>query len=60
MNSQMVVIVELPEEEQLPFRAWLIGQTCPIIEGKGDCAYGYDYKRWKKAWDKGKTARVID
>lgn len=46
-----IVISELSEQEQLPFKAWLAGSTCPIVEGidNDDIAYKWDYDRWLTA-----------
>lgn len=45
-------IKDLPKEEQEPFKKWLRGQTCPLIEGvsinKQDGYYQSDYERWKQ------------
>ena len=44
-------IKDLPIEEQEPFREWLQGQTCPVIEDvpfeESDGYYDHNYKRWK-------------
>lgn len=41
----------LPAKEQEPFRAWLVGQTRPWIDGEADdqqdAFYEHDYRRWK-------------
>lgn len=45
-------IKDLPSQEQVPFRKWLSGQTCPLIEGlpydQQDAYYQWDYDRWKE------------
>ena len=45
-------IRDLPEEEREPFRAWLGGQTVPVIEGvpdeEQDGFYWGDYEIWKE------------
>ena len=60
-----VVILDLPENEQVPFTKWLDGQTRPIVEQEGlerksYCAYKWDYDRWKEAFDKGIVANIYD
>lgn len=44
-------IRELAEEEQVAFRTWLTGQTCPLLTGlafeEQDGYYPWDYDRWK-------------
>jgi hypothetical protein len=46
-------IKDLPEDEQLPFRKWLVGQTCPYIVGvsydEQDGYYQWDYDDWKQS-----------
>ena len=46
-----VRISELPENEQEPFRKWLIGQTLPFIPNlePQDAVFAWDYERWKRA-----------
>lgn len=45
-------IRDLPEDEREPFSEWLIGQTCPDIEGaplaEQDGYYRHDYESWKR------------
>jgi hypothetical protein len=44
-------IKDLPEEERVPFRNWLAGQTVPLIPTlpyeQQDAYYQWDYDRWK-------------
>lgn len=46
-----ILISELPNEDQEPFRKWLFGKTRPIVEVEGvnsmDCCYKLDYERWR-------------
>jgi NOL1/NOP2/fmu family ribosome biogenesis protein len=42
------VIEDLPEEEQAPFREWLIGQTVPVNDDGSHGYYQWDYERWKR------------
>lgn len=59
-----VVIPELPENEQKPFSDWLTGQTLPIIDSEGEnaynCAWKWDYDKWKAYFEKGQIAPVTD
>lgn len=57
-----IFIDELPEEQQKPFRKWLYGQTCPLIEDqpKRSAAYIHDYKNWLHYHEKGEEAPVWD
>lgn len=45
-------IKNLPKNEQKPFRKWLSGQTCPLIDGlayeEQDAFYPWDYDQWKR------------
>jgi hypothetical protein len=51
-------IKDLPENEQVPFRKWLTGQTVPLIPTlpyeEQDAYYQWDYDRWKETF-KGKS-----
>lgn len=38
---------DLPENEQVPFRVWLEGQTQPGSSADEDLFYPWDYERWK-------------
>lgn len=42
---------DLPVEEREAFDKWLLGQTCPFLEGvhreEQDGYYPWDYARWK-------------
>lgn len=53
-NIDYVVISELSEIVQKPFREWLINKPRPIIEEEGDnqldCAYQFDYDRWLNSY----------
>lgn len=44
-------IKDLPEEERVPFKHWLRGQTCPLITNlpyeQQDAYYEHDYQHWK-------------
>lgn len=44
-------IKDLPEQERVPFRQWLSGQTCPLISNlpyeEQDAYYEHDYRNWK-------------
>jgi hypothetical protein len=63
-NVDYIVISELPEEEQKPFRKWLVGQTLPLIEeeskNKYNCAYKWDYDKWLSYYRKNQNAPVTD
>lgn len=59
-KASHIVIDELPEEQRAPLRKWLIGQTMPVVPGKGDCCFSWDYERFLKYWKKGQTAPVDD
>lgn len=50
---QYILVSELPEEERKPFCKWMIGQTCPLIEGREmtDTVYPWDYDRWQRYCD---------
>jgi hypothetical protein len=41
--------MDLPADEQEPFREWLFGQTVPFAETDKihDRYYPWDYRRWK-------------
>lgn len=45
-------IRDLPEKERKPFADWLVGQTCPVLEGlpqkEQDAYYAVDYIAWKR------------
>lgn len=61
-----LVIAELPADQQVPFRRWVIegGQTQPVLEQEGklatDCAYVWDYERWYGFWSQGQIAPIED
>jgi len=46
-------IRDLPESERAPFIKFLVGQTCPWIEGEPmesqDGYYRQDYENWKRS-----------
>lgn len=54
-----VFIMQLPDDQRIPFTKWLYGQTTTTILGQR-FAYATDYDRWYDAWSKGQTATVID
>lgn len=45
-------IRDLPEAEQAPFREFLCGQTCPLLDNvsmkEQDAYYPWDYENWKR------------
>ena len=49
-NKDYLVISELPDNLQLPFRVYLNGKTCPVVkqekERAFDCAYLHDYTKF--------------
>lgn len=49
-GENYLVIPELPLEQQKPLNEWLAGQSCPLIEGEGNCCYPWDYENWLKYW----------
>lgn len=57
-----IFIDEVPDKQQKPFRKWLYGQTCPLIESqpKKSAAYYHDYKRWLAHFKKEEKAPVYD
>lgn len=50
-EKQWPRIRDLPEAEREPFTKFLVGQTCPMIEGEPmdsqDGYYPWDYENWK-------------
>lgn len=61
---EVIVIDELPADQQKPFNKWLAGQTCPAFEhgvtaGK-HLAYASDYFSWYDHWIVGKEAPIYD
>ncbi len=46
LPRRIALISDLPEDEQEPFREWLIGQTVPEIGGY----FEGDYMRWKQIY----------
>ena len=51
-NKQWPRIRDLPEQEQVPFSAFLAGQTRPWLDGitveQQDAYYTWDYENWKR------------
>jgi len=49
-NKDYVVISELPDHLQLPFRKYLKGKTCPVVkkekEHSFNCAFLHDYTKF--------------
>lgn len=54
-----VFIMQLPDDQRIPFTKWLCGQTTTSILGQR-FAYATDYDRWYASWIQGETATVID
>lgn len=46
LPRRIALISDLPEDEQEPFREWLMGQTVPEIGGYNEG----DYMRWKQIY----------
>lgn len=55
-----IIISELPEDQKIPFKKWLRGQTQPIIWDGVDCSYSWDYSIWYDYWIKNEEAPVTD
>jgi hypothetical protein len=51
-RETIIVISELPENEQKPFSEWIYNQTVPLVDGKdpNDCAWRWDYDKWKRGY----------
>ena len=43
-----VVIASIPEPEKTAFLAAQRGAQCPVVEGKGECAYLVDWMRFRE------------
>ncbi|MFM0006264.1 hypothetical protein PQR57_35420 [Paraburkholderia dipogonis] len=41
-----VCLSEIPAPWQDAFRAALSGSACPVIDGRGECAYDDDWTDW--------------
>lgn len=53
MEKGVIVIDELPIEQQEALKQWLIGKTVPDIDGKTMCCYTHDYETFMKGGYRG-------
>lgn len=51
-----IIISDLPEEQRIPFKEWIRGESQPIVWEGVDCAYSWDYSIWFDYFSKGQVA----
>jgi hypothetical protein len=47
-GREYVDLSDMSEHARECFRAWLFGQTVPVIDGVEEAAYLHDYLRWRQ------------
>ncbi len=61
-SDSIIVISELPLDQQEPFSKWVEPKTCPYDDEDitKKYAYRWDYEHWFNYWSKGKIAPRYD